>query len=1012
MANAYGIVHQYGEPQSTFDSELAISVLQQKQGQFDANQQKIDQTLSQMGLQASMIKNDDARQYLNDRVNKVIQETQSLRTSDIGSRDSTRKIISTISSALDDKAIKHIGYGQQIDNFNRSVQAVMEDEDGNFSQDNYQDAIKSAGLEEYLNGDADSDLGALSYSSYTDYKAELVATVKGLKEIQGSRVVDIEDPNIPGKITKVTIDNLTAGQWIDVLPQRITPQMETQMEIDGRAMFQWDKTNLIRYKSEAISAEKEVIQKKIDGLKSKLKTGQPDKATTAKHKKDIEAFEKSIAKLSQQEMNQDYDMTATGKAIVMSRAIQSIASIAGSDPSEEISFDEDLADRTTRALYDQEMPGVNVLDMTARNIKEIKAEDFLRAATEIENTYNSTLNSGMSTLPEELRKDTEALAKGYMEEGLSKTEARFKAFEVNALKSGSLESLNYLHETRKARSDHKMQSRVDKKGYEEGTKNLWSTENSTIYKSVTEKGFFDDTKIVLEDGTAMHSKDYLEKEVGSEQGFPNGITNKEDFQKFTASEEGADFRGQLLADVALSETNTSLDGRVTSIGGALKGSGVVGRFSKEDLHNLKTLSSNFGEDLKMTDLFIFSVSDTSIFNPPANNNSIMDIFTLGSNDSQPVEDNYREVDENYVLEHLGDAVENYKIELNPDAKGTESYKAIQKRLGVNDYSGGRPGDRSNSETSANPLKTFTDNSFYDDFSIKNIFSRKNVISEVNRAREKENVKVNQPKKIVLDPPLKPSEPGPQWIAAKRLIGSGDAEGLIDLNNKGTLEIFRDPTDPNMYVIRQLNVERKANYDKKKIESLSAFDEVRVDATQFRQALPVLASRIDDLEVAGQLNFNSNFEDTQPSLSYPKGEDVEIVKSYTEFFNFNPNLAGIATEDGAHGVIKNSLPEDQAKFYMENVFEKVFENSNKFSVKYKKKGNEQYAKIYFKNKENEEQVGSLDLSGMDQEQISKTFNVAPQVFLSQYLQIMASDLKKDDGFPGRRLIDFMKILDQL
>jgi hypothetical protein len=177
-------------------------------------------------------------------------------------------------------------------------------------------------------------------------------------------------------------------------------------------------------------------------------------------------------------------------------------------------------------------------------------------------------------------------------------------------------------------------------------------------------------------------------------------------------------------------------------------------------------------------------------------------------------------------------------------------------------------------------------------------------------------------------------------------------------------------------------------------------------------MPILAERIDDLKVAGQLNFRSNYEDTKSSLSYPKGDDVEQVKAYTKFFDFNPNLAGIATEDGAYGIIRNSLPEDQADFYMENVFEKVFENSNKFSVKYKKKENEQYAKIYFKNKENEEQVGSLDLSGMDQEQISKTFNVAPQVFLSQYLQIMASDLKKDDGFPGRRLIDFMKILDQL
>jgi hypothetical protein len=98
-----------------------------------------------------------------------------------------------------------------------------------------------------------------------------------------------------------------------------------------------------------------------------------------------------------------------------------------------------------------------------------------------------------------------------------------------------------------------------------------------------------------------------------------------------------------------------------------------------------------------------------------------------------------------------------------------------------------------------------------------------------------------------------------------------------------------------------------------------------------------------------------------------------------------------------------------------VFDKVFKNSNKFSVQYKKKGNEQYAKIFFKNKKSqggEEQIGSLDLSGMNQEQISKTFNVAPQVFLSQYLQIMASDIKRNEGFPTKRLRDFMTTLNQL
>jgi len=982
MANAYGIVHQYGEPQSTFDSELAVSVLQQKQGQFDANQQKIDQTLSQMGLQASMIKNDDARQYLNDRVNKVIQETQSLRTSDIGNRDSTRKIISTISSALDDKAIKHIGYGQQIDNFNRSVQAVMEDEEGNFSQQNYQDAVKSAGLQEYLNGDADSDLGALSYSSYIDNYSELIAKVKGLKEIQGSRVVDIEDPNIPGKITKVTIDNLTAGQWLDFFPGMITPQMETQFEIDGRAMFQWDKTNLIRYKTEAINAEKDVIQKKIDGLKSKLKTGKADKVTSTKYQKDIEAFEKSIAKLSQQEMNQDYDMTATGKAIEMSRVMQSIASIAGSEPSEEISFDEDLAERTTNALRDGDIKGTTVVERTG-GLEDIEGEEFTRIKQQKDETYTSSLNSGMAALPDDLRKETEELAEGYVKDGLSKREARYKALEEKTAQSNDVEVMRALDQATNDRSEYRMQNQVDKNSYGPALQDLWKENVSEIYKGITEKGVFDQTKVYTEDGREMHSKDYL---------LEQGVNTEEEFKVFIDSEEGADLRGQILADRALSESNTSLTGTRSNIGAALYGDFAV-RFSKEDLHNIKTVMTNYGEDMKITDLLTMSIP-SSVLVPE------------GSND----EGSFQEIDEGYLLDHLGDSIETYKIELNPDAKGTKTYKALQKRLSVNakTYGAGEGFLQSIIPT----LGVATDRSFYDDSDLEKIFSRRNVISKIDNLRREQEVKINQPKKIIIDPPLKPSDANPQWMGLKRITGSSDARGFLELNDKVTAEIFIDPKDPNTYVISQVNIEKRANYDKMEIESLSAFDEVRVDATQFRQLMPILAERIDDLKVAGQLNFRSNYEETKSSLSYPKGDDVEQVKAYTKFFDFNPNLAGIATEDGAYGVIRNSLPEDQADFYMENVFEKVFENSNKFSVKYKKKENEQYAKIYFKNKENEEQVGSLDLSGMDQEQISKTFNVAPQVFLSQYLQIMASDLKKDDGFPGRRLIDFMKISEQL
>jgi len=983
MANAYGIVHQYGEPQSTFDSELAISVLQQKQGQFDANQQKIDQTLSQMGLQASMIKNDDARQYLNDRVNKVIQETQSLRTSDIGSRDSTRKIISTISSALDDKAIKHIGYGQQIDNFKSSVQSIMDESPEKYSNINYQDAVNSAGLEEYLNGDADSDLSGLSYTPYVDLNAELVSKVKAAKEIMGSQTIKVEDPENPGEMLETTYDNLTVGQWIQVMPQMITPQMDKQFEIEGRAMFQWDKAKLIKYKTEAINAEKDVLQKEVDRFENLLKTDELDETFAAKYRKNVVTLNKSIAELSQEEMNQDYDMTSIGKKLRRSQIMHSVASIAGSDPSQEMSFDKDLAERTSARTMDQlssNVQGTTVSDTGTGDLEVLTDVDFRNSAREKEQTYNSSLSAGIATFSEGLKKETEALTQSYIDDGLSQTEASFKAFEQKAKQANSAESLNALDQTRRARSQYRMQNEVDKKSYAQAGQEQWSDNITKIFKSLTEKGMFDQTMIITADGRTIHSKDYLEEK---------GITTEEGLLAFVKSEEGADLKGQVLADVALSEKNTTLDLSVSNIGSALSGQ-FASRFSKEDLHNIKGLMSNFGEDMDITDLLTISIPK-SVLTPEDNEN----------------ESNFEEIDEGYLLDHLGDVVEKYRIELNPEAKGTKTYKALQKRLKVNNY-----GNDVNQVSEG--LNTFTDQSFYDDSDIKSIFSRSNIISKVDTLRRENQVQINAPKKFTIDPPLKPSEPSVDWLGINRLRSSKDSEGFLELDFKMPVEVYKDPKDPNTYIIGQLNIEEKANYDKKKIQSLSAYKEVRVDAVQFRQAMPRLASVIDEQQVAGELNFNANFEDTQSSLSYPKGKDRESVVSYTKFFDFNPDLADLATEDGAAEILRQSLPEEQAEMYME-VFEKVFKNSNKFSVKYKKKEGQQYAKIFMKNKKSqggEEQIGSLDLSGMSQEQVGKTFNVAPQVFLSQYLQIMASDIKRNEGYPTKRLRDFMTTLNQL
>lgn len=981
MANAYGIVHQYGEPQSTFDADLAINVLGQKQQQFDANQQKIDQTLAQMGLQASMIENDDAKKYLSDRVNQVIQETQNLRTSDIGSKDSTRKILSTINTALDDKALKHIGYGQEIQQFNASVNAAMEE--GKYADQNYQDAVQQAGLQEYIQGDVNADLGNLNYNPFVDVNMGLVKKVKDIKASMGEQFEEVI--NAEGVVEKVKINNLTDAQWQQVLPRYVDDQMKTQIEIEGRARFGWNKENVVRYAEQAIDSKIEPLKKGIEKRKSLLQTdGEYSEFQKKQLKDEIATAQRKIEAFESQKLNQDYDMTTLGGSLVMEDLINTTASIVGNDPSIERDYSEvkntSKQAASNNALFDSEGNNIVFSDTKTGELQEITEQTLLTMKDEARKEYLGNINAAYNTLPTDLKKETEELAQSYREEDpdLSVEDSRYMAFTKKASKANSEDTLNALNTARTSKIKYGKQVKVESESYKNVVaQEIWKDEE--IYESVIEKGAFDQTKIVLDNGQEVHSKDYLESQ---------GVKSYQDYLDFLEKPESIDFKGQVLADYALSESNTGATLSVSNLGYALEG-GTAVRFSREDYHNIKSLIAAYGEEMNVTDLLSFNKKDITL-------KSISGPGSTAVPDTGVSEET---LSESHIIEHLGDGIELMKVSLNPEAKNRKAYKALEKRLQSGNY-------KKQTTFVSSLTSDVVDESFYSDKTIRSKFKRSNVIDRLQQERDKQNTKINTPKKITLQAGRTNSKASNELVAAQTLAASSDARGRFKVEKDLPMEITINPLDPGEVIIEQMREYSKADYNKGVVDTLRADNRAVVDIAEFANQLPDLYARLDLNEQAGSVSYLSDMEEEREGIAYLQENDRETAKAYINFFQGNPKLANSATKDASLDMIENILPEDTREVYSFD-FQKAIQNSDKFSVKLKRKGDAQYIKIFSNYDGEKKLLNSIDVSSKPPEELLKTFNVAPQILLTQYFETIAQDIAFNSVNNGGRMSNRFK-----
>ena len=168
MANYMGSTFENTPIQSSVNLPLIQQVLSVKQGQYDANRAKIDQTLQAFG-NIDLIRDVD-KDYLSARMNDVYNSIEAVGNRDFSQPYVADDIVGKVRNAAKDPFIMDaMANTAKFRTFQKDVEEVKKKDINKFNNANYNDALELGGFGAWSNGDTNS-LGTLQYNEYTDAK--------------------------------------------------------------------------------------------------------------------------------------------------------------------------------------------------------------------------------------------------------------------------------------------------------------------------------------------------------------------------------------------------------------------------------------------------------------------------------------------------------------------------------------------------------------------------------------------------------------------------------------------------------------------------------------------------------------------------------------------------------------------------------------------------------------------------------------------------------------------------
>lgn len=216
---------------------LLAQIMQMKQGQYNANRAKIQQTLDAFGIQSQQVLRDEDKEYMATKLSSITSQINNYGNKDLSQSNVTEDLMGNIRAAASDPIIQNaIQNTQKFNKFQKDVATLKEKSPELYSDINYQYALENSGLKDYMEGKT-NNIGDLNYTPYNDYNKRIEDNIinllgkKGKRTIQ-QRVLD-SNGNPTGEIQEIEIDGLAPDQLRVVAESMLTAQDMNQIEIDG-----------------------------------------------------------------------------------------------------------------------------------------------------------------------------------------------------------------------------------------------------------------------------------------------------------------------------------------------------------------------------------------------------------------------------------------------------------------------------------------------------------------------------------------------------------------------------------------------------------------------------------------------------------------------------------------------------------------------------------------------------------------------------------------------------------
>lgn len=965
MASAYGIVHDYGEPQSTFDAGLALQALEYKQKKYDANTIKIEQTLNQFGIKMNQLAREEDREYLYQRVNKLMSGIEGLKGADLGKRSVTQGIIGHIGQALDERVVKQLGIAQNIQDYQTAAMAAKEE--GDFSTTNYQTGLRMAEYYAYMNNERDDLKGSLTYTPYNAYRKEYSEAVTSFMKTQEDRTIEVIGGN--GRVKEVTVSNLSKTELRNYLPQFLTQKNINQMRIEGAAMFNYNNDLAVSKREDIIEGLVQPLQNEITSIEDKLEL--KSNVLTSAQKKGLVEEKQKLERLivsKKQEFEHNIGDTAAeiGGYIIKDKLVDGMVAMHYQKKSINYRKDGVYYERMEAAALDPttttgtrggqipDNPHLTSSHTSFEGVEDLKQEDLVAETTEKENQYDNAVRISYNDLSTEVGRDREKSAKGWVdskvttlttgENPMSMEAAKYEAMTDYYKATQQYGKWNKLYN---AKMEMEKYNSVVKETFKEVTSSaVWQESNNIdgLYEAMTETFGADNIHI---NGKA--APQYLAN---------NGINSPEELGEFLKTEEGKELKKTIYADYVVEEV------LFPSKGYERVGNFVVdkkGTLTKEKYHYIKRLINIVGGEDKITDVLVVTSEEGKIL-------TSKDVLS--------------------VIE--GDADYDLEFKIRTDSTTGEflskRFKTINKPQGK-------------------------DKSFYSDSAVKGMFGYENYKKTFVDKLNENMVGVVTPMKLTLQAPT--TSPGederPIFKELSAVFTNPDNNGgtggtLRWGKEAGSVNIFVNPSDPTEIIITQQLSGSNSNVIGRLVSGETADSPeimARVPKSQFAQIAPTIYSRMRTNKNAGDLIFYGTETFEGDDIQYPSATP-ETQKKLTKYYSGNAVLAKASTSQGARNILIEKTGEE---FYKENkaTFNYALKHPDMFKVKFNMTQDSRNVEVYIKNSSGKDiMLEQLKMTGFSDSDIKKT-KVNPQIYITMALWHSALDYKNtvdymddDDG----------------